>query len=142
MAVNHLVFQGRNVRDLELKTTQSGIENVKFTLAWSEKYKETERKCFLTCKAWRQMASFLDRYFHSKGSEMVVEGALETEEWEDKDGNKRSQIVLNVDKVHFCGKKQDNGSTAQTATNEVTHGAPAVPAAGYMEVDSSEPLPF
>ena len=141
MAVNHLVYQGRVVRDLELKKTQSGIENVKFTLAWSEKYKETERKCFLTCKAWRQTASFLDKFFHSKGSEMVVEGALETEEWE-KDGQKHSQIVLNVDNVHFCGKKQDNGSTAQTATNEVTQGSPAVPAAGYMEVDSSESLPF
>lgn len=141
MAVNHLVFQGRVTRDLELKTTQSGIENVKFTLAWSEKYKETERKCFLTCKAWRNTATFLDKYFHSKGSEMVVEGALETEEWE-KDGQKRSQIVLNVDKVHFCGKRQDNGSTAQAATNEHAHGAPAVPAGGYMEVDGSEPLPF
>ena len=137
MAVNHLVFQGRTTKDLEKKVTQSGIENVKFTLAWSEKYKETERKCFLTCKAWRQTAAFLDRFFHSKGSEMVVEGALETEEWE-KDGQKHSQIVLNVDKVHFCGKKQDNG-TAQTATNET---APAAPAGGgFVEVPESE-LPF
>ena len=137
MAVNHLVFQGRTTRDLEKKVTQSGIEIVKFTLAWSEKYKETERKCFLTCKAWRQTATFLDRFFHSKGSEMVVEGALETEEWE-KDGQKHSQIVLNVDKVHFCGKKQDNG-TAYTATNET---APAATDGGFVEVDSSEPLPF
>lgn len=136
MAVNHLVYQGRNTRDLELKTTQSGIENVKFTLAWSEKYKETERKCFLTCKAWRQTAVFLDRFFHSKGSEMVVEGALETEEWE-KDGQKHSQIVLNVDKVHFCGKKQDAG-TAQPAANAP---ATAFPAGGFVEVPESE-LPF
>lgn len=134
MAVNHLVYQGRVVRDLELKVTQSGIENVKFTLAWSEKYKETERKCFLTCKAWRQTAVFLDKYFHGKGSEMLVEGALETEEWKDKDGNNRSQIVLNVDKVHFCGKRQD---TAQTAPSE-----PAQPAdKTFVEVPSEE-LPF
>ena len=138
MAVNHLVYQGRVVRDLELKTTQSGIENVKFTLAWSEKYKETERKCFLTCKAWRNTATFLDKYFRSKGSEMVVEGALETEEWE-KDGQKHSQIVLNVDKVHFCGKKQDNGSTAQTTTTEPSHAAPA--GGGFVEVKEEE-LPF
>lgn len=138
MAVNHLVYQGRVVRDLELKKTQSGIENVKFTLAWSEKYKETERKCFLTCKAWRQTAKFLDTYFHNKGSEMVVEGQLETEEWEDKDGNKRSQIVLNVDKVHFCGKRQDTG-TAKTAANAP---ATAEPAGGaFVEVQESE-LPF
>ena len=133
MAVNHLVFQGRVTRDLEIKTTQSGIENVKFTLAWSEKYKETERKCFLTCKAWRNTATFLDKYFRSKGSEMVVEGALETEEWEDKDGNKRIQIVLNVDKVHFCGKKQDTAPASQPAQTEPD---------GFVPVDNSEPLPF
>ena len=137
MAVNHLVYQGRNTRDLELKSTQSGIENVKFTLAWSEKYKETERKCFLSCKAWRQTAKFLDTYFHNKGSEMTVEGALETEEWEDKDGNKRSQIVLNIDKVHFCGKRQDTG-TAQPAANAPANAAPA---GGFVEVKEEE-LPF
>lgn len=136
--INSVAFQGRTTKDLEKKVTQSGIENVKFTLAWSEKYKETERKCFLTCKAWRQTATFLDKYFHSKGSEMVVEGALETEEWEDKDGNKRSQIVLNVDKVHFCGKKQDTG-TAQPAENAPATAAPA--GGGFVEVKEEE-LPF
>ena len=115
MAVNHLVFQGRLTKDLEKRTTQSGIDNVQFTLAWSEKYKENERKCYMRCKAWRNTATFLDRYFHDKGTEMLVEGSLETEEWTDKDGNNRSQVVLNVDKVHFCGRKQQGGqdSTAQ-----------------------------
>lgn len=140
MAVNHLVFQGRTTKDLDKKVTQSGIENVKFTLAWSEKYKETERKCFLTCKAWRQTATFLDKFFHSKGSEMVVEGALETEEWEDKDGNKRSQIVLNIDKVHFCGKRQDTG-TAQPAANAPAPATAATAGGGFVEVPESE-LPF
>lgn len=135
MAVNHLVFQGRCTKDLELRTTQSGIENMKFTIAWSEKYKETERKCYLPCKAWRQNAVFLDKFFHEKGSEMILEGSLETEEWE-KDGQKHSQIVLNVEKVHFCGKRQTN-NTAQPAEN-----VPAVPTGEFVEVDNSEPLPF
>ena len=133
MAVNHLVFQGRTTKELALSHTQSGIENVSFTLAWSEKYKETERKCFLRCKAWRQTAAFLDKYFHSKGSEMTVEGQIETNEWEDKDGNKRSEIVLNVDKVHFCGKKQDTAPASQPAQTEPD---------GFVPVDNSEPLPF
>lgn len=107
--VNHLVFQGRTVREMELRTTQSGVENVNFTLAWNEKYKENERVCFLRCKAWRQTATFLDKYFHDKGTEMVVEGRLETEKWQDKDGNDRSENVLTVDKVHFCGKRQGGG---------------------------------
>ena len=125
MAVNHLVFQGRLTKDLEKRTTQSGIDNVQFTLAWSEKYKENERKCYMRCKAWRNTATFLDRYFHDKGTEMLVEGSLETEEWTDKDGNNRSQVVLNVDKVHFCGRKQQGGQDA-SATVEPAAAAPAL----------------
>lgn len=137
MAVNHLVYQGRITKDLEIRQTQSGIDNVSFTLAWSEKYKETERKCFLRCKAWRNTATFLDKYFHAKGSEMTVEGSLETEEWE-KDGEKHSQTVLNVDKVHFCGRKQDS----QQSTAQPSQPAQADPNGGaFVEVPEGE-LPF
>ena len=135
MAVNHVVFQGRNVRDLELKSTQSGIEYVNFDVAWSDKYKENEIQCFLPCKAWRQTATFLDKYFHGKGAEMVLEGRLETEKWQDKDGNNRSRIVMNVDRVHFCGKKGDGaGQTAEAAV-------PANVPDGAKEVPDSD-LPF
>ena len=134
MAVNHVIFQGRNVRDLELKATQSGIEYVNFDLAWSEKYKETERTCFLTCKAWRQTAKFLDSYFRAKGSEMVVEGQLETEKWQDKDGNNRSRVVLNVDRVHFCGKKQSGQETGTAPEGTKPDGT-------FTEVEGQE-LPF
>lgn len=114
--LNSVSFQGRVTRDLEKKQTQSGIDFVNFTLAWSEKYKETETKCFLRCKAWRQTAVFLDKYFHNKGSEVLVEGHLETDEWTDTDGNNRSFTVLMVDKAHFCGKRQDGAQTAQDAS--------------------------
>lgn len=134
MAVNHLTYQGRLTKEIEKRTTQSGISNVQFTLAWSEKYKETEDKCFLRCKAWRGTADFIDRYMHDKGTEVLVEGKLGTEEWE-KDGQKYSQTVLNVDKVHFCGKRQDTGTAAPAPEQ------PA-PAGGFVQVDSNEPLPF
>ena len=134
MAVNHVIFQGRNVRDLELKATQSGIEYVNFDLAWSEKYKEMERTCFLSCKAWRQTAKFLNTYFHDKGSEMVVEGQLETEKWQDKDGNNRSRVYMNVDKVHFCGKKQSGQGTVAAPEG-------AKPDGTFVEVESTD-LPF
>lgn len=132
MAVNHMIFQGRLVKDIEKKTTQSGISNTTFTLAWSEKIKEIERNSFIRCKAWRGTADFLDKYLHDKGTEMIVEGQIITEKWQDKDGNPKSDNILYVDKVHFCGKKSTGGSarTEQPSTN------------GMVEVTSDEPLPF
>ena len=107
--VNHLVMQGRMVADPELKTTNSNVSVVNFRLAWSEKYKDRENKCFLECKAFGAQADFICKFFR-KGQEINVEGKLNTEEWETQDGQKRSKIILLVSNVHFSGaKKQDDG---------------------------------
>lgn len=107
--VNHLILQGRLTKDIELKKTSSSISYTEFTVAWSEKYKESETKCFLRCKAWRSTAEFLDKYF-SKGKEIIIEGHMITEEWE-KDGEKQSRTICQIDKVNFCGSKSDSGTS-------------------------------
>lgn len=104
--VNKLIFQGRFVADPELKYTQSQVAVCEFTVAWSEKYKEVETKCFLRCKAWRNNAEFIEKYF-SKGQEIVIEGKMVTEQWE-ADGEKKSRTICVVDKTNFCGSKSQN----------------------------------
>ena len=42
MAINHVEFQGRLSKDLEVQETQSGIKHTTFTLCWNEKYKDVE----------------------------------------------------------------------------------------------------
>ena len=76
----------------------------------------------------------IDKYFN-KGSEIVVEGQLGTETWE-KDGQKQSKTLLNVEKVHFCGKKADTSDAAPTT--------PATTDDGFMNVPDGieEELPF
>ena len=111
--VNDLTFQGRLVRDPDLKTTTNGVAVVSFTVAWSKKYKDKETQCFLDCTAWRATAEFVNKYF-SKGKEIIVEGELETQKWTDNDGNNRSKINLQVDKAHFCGTKSSDGDTSNT----------------------------
>ena len=136
MALNHLSFQGRFVADPTTGTTTGGTEYANFRLAWSEKYKEKETKCFLECKAFSGTAAFIKKYF-SKGQEIIAEGKLTTEEWTNQEGQNRSKMVLMVSGVHFCGKKGD-GETG------VTPAAPAAPVAeqgGFTAVESDE-LPF
>lgn len=131
--VNKVILQGRLVRDVELKYTQSDVANCEFTVAWSEKYKETETKCFLRCKAWRGTAEFVDKYF-SKGQEIVVEGRMTTEEWE-KDGEKQSRTICVIDKANFCGPNAGNKVSGSS-----------VPAdAGFVNIPDDvedESLPF
>lgn len=129
--VNKVTVQGRFTADPELQD-KGGFSLCEFTVAWSDKYKDREDKCFLRCKAWRGMAEFVSKYF-KKGQECVVEGKLLTEQWE-KDGQKQSRTICNVDKVHFCGSKMNNESAPVEAAGSEE----------FMKVDSSqnEELPF
>lgn len=132
--LNKCELQGRLTRDPELRQTGSGVAVCSFTVAWSEKYKETETKLFLNCTAWRGTGELVSKYFR-KGQEIVVEGALSTREWTDKEGNKRSIVELTADKVHFCGPKQESGNAPD----------PAYAATGgeqFGELEDDGELPF
>lgn len=137
MALNHLCFQGRFVDDPKFGDTKGGTRYANFRLAWSEKYKEQETKCFLECKAFGGTAQFMEKYMNRKGQEIIVEGKMTTDEWTNDDGQKRSKNVLLVSGVHFCGKKADGESgTASTAQS-----APAADLSGFQAVDTDE-MPF
>ena len=136
--LNHLDYQGRMVADPELKTTNSGGYILNFRVAWSEKYKEKETKCFLECKAFAATAEFISKYFR-KGDPIVVEGKLNTEEWENQNGDKRSKIVLIVNGVHFCGKKEGGESGSAPAAAVPAEPAEVQPNLTPVEVDE---LPF
>ena len=129
--INSVNFQGRLVRDIELKYTDSQVAHTEFTIAWSEQYQEAEIKCFLRCKAWRQSAEFLEKYFR-KGQEIAITGHLVTEEWEN-DGQKQSRTICMVDKIHFCGSKASGNEAPVGGSGE-----------GFLNIPDSidEELPF
>lgn len=104
--INRMTLQGRLTRDVELRRTQSGKPVASFTVAWSEKYGENERKLFLPCVAWNGTAEMVSKWF-SKGSEVLVEGCLVSRKWQDNNGNNRETVEMIVDRVHFCGGKKE-----------------------------------
>lgn len=129
--LNKLLIQGRLTKDPELKQTQSGISKLLFTVAWSEKYKEVETKCFLLCEAWRQNAEFINNYFR-KGDQIIIEGHMVTEDW-----NNEQVTFCTVDKANFCGSKADR-------RQEQEKPQPVTDAAGFMDLPEGdqEELPF
>ena len=141
--LNKTILQGRLVRDVEMRTTQSGVAVASFTVAWSEKYKETETKCFLPCTAWRNTGEFISKYF-SKGQEIIVEGQLSTRTYVDKDGNNRSVLELTVDKAHFCGSKSDHSGGGDTSNTYSAAGGGGIPvsAGDFLEIEDDGTLPF
>lgn len=129
--INKTILQGRLTKTPELKETKSGVPTLLFTVAWSEKYKEVETKCFMLCRAWRHTAEFVAKYF-DKGSEIAIDGHLVTEEWDEKN----KPTVLVVDKAHFCGSKSNSRQDQTEKPNSI--------GSGFIEIpeDIDEDLPF
>ena len=104
MAINHLTIQGRFVRDPELRRTGTGKAVCSFTLAVDKQGKDAGAS-FLDFVAWDKTGEFINNYF-MKGSPIVVEGRLESRQYETKDGQKRTAVEVVVTQAHFCGKKE------------------------------------
>ena len=139
--VNKSILQGRLTADPEIKQTPSGVSCANFTVAWSNKYKEVEEKCFQRCKAWRSTADFIGKYF-AKGQEIIVVGKMATEQWE-KDGQKYSAQVLTVDEASLCGAKSANQGEAAPAQAYTPPAAQTIPGgAPQFETVNDDDLPF
>ena len=125
--LNHVALQGRLTRDPELRSTGSGIPVTSFSLAVNGKKDDTT---FIDCVAWRGTAEAICQYL-GKGRMMVVEGSLQSREWNDKDGNRRKSLEVNVSQFHFCDKKESAPQYPQQS-NE------------FQEIEDEEPgnLPF
>lgn len=104
--INSVVIMGRLIKDPELKTTQSGISVVSFTVAVDRKYQKECQADFLNVVAWRHTAEFVEKYFR-KGSMIAVQGSIQTRKYEDKNGNNRTSVEIVADSVSFCGPKID-----------------------------------
>ena len=94
---NKAILIGRLTADPELKQTQSGISVCSFSIAVDRRFsgRDSERKTdFINITSWRQQAEFVCRYFH-KGDVIGVEGSIQTRNYEDKNGNKRTATLKN-----------------------------------------------
>ena len=113
--LNKLIIQGRILKEIELKTSESGTEYVIFTLVWSEKYGEKQQSCFLKCIAYKHNATFLEKFF-SKGDMNLAEGKLTTEKYDDH-GQEKWVTQLLVDKLHFPGIKKAQADNEEKDAN-------------------------
>ena len=112
--LNSVVLMGRLTADPELKYTPSNIAVTAFKIAVDRSYSGNNRERqtdFISVVAWRKTAEFITRYF-TKGQMIAVEGSIQTRNYEDKSGNRRTAVEVVVSNVSFCGDKQQETSSA------------------------------
>jgi single-strand DNA-binding protein len=107
-----------------MKHTQDGTAVANFSIATSESWKDKntgekqEKTEWHRIVAWRRLAEICGEFL-GKGSEVYIEGKLQTRKWEDKDGNNRytTEIVANQMQM-LGGKNQAQGEPEDQIAQE------------------------
>ena len=129
-SVNKVILIGNLGRDAELKYTPSGAAVSNFSIATTETWKDKnsgerkEKTEWHRIVLWGKTAENLSQYL-LKGKQIFVEGRLETRQWEDKEGQKRSTTEVRVG--------------PSSASSESAPGSPGPSQAGELTDDD---IPF
>ena len=151
--MNVVAIMGRLVTDPELRTTTQGNSVCSFRIACDRSYVQQgqERQAdFIDIVAWRQQAEFVSRYFQ-KGSMIAIEGSLQTRQYQDKNGNKRTAVEVVANNISFAGaKRQDAQSAPSYEQQTISHVQQAKAQSGFAQgstddfavIDDNDDLPF
>lgn len=134
--LNKVFLIGNLCRDPELRYAPSGTAIVSFSIAmnrtWEKDGEKKEEVCYVEISMFGKRAEVINEYFH-KGDPIFIEGRLQFQQWETKDGQKRSALRVVATDFQFIGGKGDSKKP-----EEDIH---SVPQEGDPDVDEEE-VPF
>ena len=151
-SVNKVFLMGNLTRDVELKYTPSNQPVATFGIAMNRRYKtkdgeNREETTFVDCEAWARTAEVMSEYL-SKGRPVFIEGRLKLDQWQDKDGNKRSKLRVVVENFQFVdsrGSAGGGGSDRSSAPEQMASSnasSTASPGSGQHQPVSEDDIPF
>jgi len=140
--INKAILIGNLGRDPEVKYTQSGTAIANFSIATSERWKDKntgeqkERTEWHRIDAWGRLGEICGEYL-SKGSRVYIEGRIQTDEWQDKDGNKRYTTKIVANEMKMLDRKDSGGADGSPGPQGVQeYDGPPLPE------DQDDDIPF
>lgn len=107
--MNKFIGTGRNTKDGEFRTSESGIAIYNNTLAMTNNFKNKEGNYdseFINYVAYRQTAEFLNKY-SKKGTLIEIEGRITTRTYDKQDGKKGYITEISVENASVLEKKKE-----------------------------------
>lgn len=148
--MNVICLMGRLVADPELKSTPNGVSVTSFCIAVDRSYqpKGQERQTdFINCVAWRNTAEFITRFFR-KGQRIALQGSLQSRNYQDREGNKRTAYEVVIDNASFVDPKSSSEGAAPRYDSQVPQYAEPQAAfsneksGDFEEILGDDDLPF
>jgi single-strand DNA-binding protein len=160
MSVNKVILVGRLGRDPETRYTGGGQAVANFSVATDESYKDKngerqKRTEWHKIVVWGKQAEIAQQYL-KKGSLIFIEGRIQSREWQDKEGQKRTSFEIVANNFRMLGGRAESAAAASGGASRSggsddfeSHAAPAddsyggggAPSAGGPEI-SDEDIPF
>ncbi len=131
MAINVFTASGNIGRDCEVRATPAGKNIATFPLPVKQGYGEHEKTSWIQCKLFGGQAEKLPHYL-TKGVKVVVTGEFVLDEWQDKNGNKRSTPTLLVNSLEFASQSTNSQPSKQQQQR------PAQQSGGYQSTKPAQ----
>lgn len=105
-SVNKVIIVGNLGQDPETRYTPSGAAVTSFSVATTDKYNDKETTEWHKITMFGKLAEIAGEYL-KKGKQVYLEGKIQTELWEDKEGIKRQTTKIIADKMQMLGGKNE-----------------------------------
>ena len=140
MSLNNCVFHSRLGNNPEITTLPSGKERTRFSIAVDRDYKDQEGNRptdWIAVTMWGS-ANYARKTNLSKGDSVIVSGRMEQFTWTDEQGQKRTSIGLNCDRIYLTAKRRESEfAEAKNAKDKA-----AEQAAANYDPNAEDDLPF
>ncbi len=151
--INKVILVGNVGADPEIRTLETGVKVARVRLATTERIynrqtqEAKEHTEWHSIVLWRGLADVADKYVR-KGSQVYVEGSLRSNEWTDKEGNKRYGIEIVANDMKLLGRRSEGSGGGSQGYGQGaapqgygTGGSQGAPAPAPRPTPEPEPIP-
>ena len=141
--VNKVILVGNLGQKPEIRYTKDSKPIASFSIATSESWKDKTTGDMVEKTEWHNVTFFgriaeVAEQYLDKGSKVFVEGKLQTDKWEDENGNKRSATKIIGNNMQMLDSRGSNNSSSFDESSTVQNEVPASQEGSFSEED----IPF
>ena len=141
--VNKVILVGNLGQKPEIRYTKDSKPIASFSIATSESWKDKTTGDMVEKTEWHNVTFFgriaeVAEQYLDKGSKVFVEGKLQTDKWEDENGNKRSATKIIGNNMQMLDSRGSNNSSSFDESSSPQNEAPASQEGSFSEED----IPF
>ena len=149
-SLNKVLLIGNLTRDPEVRMMTNGRPVCNFGLALNRSYKDAEgnkreETTFVDVESYGPRAEAVGKFF-SKGRSIFIEGRLKLDQWESKEGDKRSALKVVLDSFEFVDSKQESSTkqsfSESSSSSERDQPSPSTNSPSSNESELDDDVPF